>query len=120
VLRVPDSNERFRPHLFDTSSHFGDGPAGLFSQDFDLGRHQVSGAALSALPVIGVVASRPPGLRTRASSRAEIGAAVHLSEAMVKTHVTSILAKLNVRDRVQAVLAAYESGTVRPGIHDQA
>lgn len=52
-------------------------------------------------------------------SNAEIGTAVHLSEATVKTHVTSILAKLNVRDRLQAVIAAYESGTVRPGMRDQ-
>ncbi len=51
-------------------------------------------------------------------SNAEIGTAVHLSEATVKTHVTSILAKLNVRDRLQAVIAAYESGAVRPGMRD--
>lgn len=56
----------------------------------------------------------------RGLSNAEIGSAVHLSEATVKTHVTSILAKLNVRDRLQAVIAAYESGAVRPGMHDQA
>ncbi len=55
----------------------------------------------------------------RGLSNAEIGSAVHLSEATVKTHVTSILAKLNVRDRLQAVIAAYESGAVRPGMHDQ-
>lgn len=52
-------------------------------------------------------------------SNAEIGVAVHLSEATVKTHVTSILTKLNVRDRLQAVIAAYESGAVRPGMRDQ-
>ncbi|MDQ6873743.1 MAG: response regulator transcription factor [Actinomycetota bacterium] len=52
-------------------------------------------------------------------SNAEIGTTVHLSEATVKTHVTSILTKLNVRDRLQAVIAAYESGTVRPGMRDQ-
>ncbi len=48
-------------------------------------------------------------------SNAEIGTVIHLSEATVKTHVTSILTKLQVRDRLQAVIAAYESGTVRPG-----
>lgn len=43
-------------------------------------------------------------------SNAEIGAELHLSEATVKTHVTRILAKLQVRDRVQAVIIAFESG----------
>jgi DNA-binding NarL/FixJ family response regulator len=48
-------------------------------------------------------------------SNVEIGRALFLSEATVKTHVTRVLAKLGVRDRVQAVVAAYESGLVRPG-----
>jgi DNA-binding NarL/FixJ family response regulator len=48
-------------------------------------------------------------------SNAEIGQALYLSEATVKTHVTRILAKLQLRDRVQAVVAAYESGLIRPG-----
>jgi DNA-binding NarL/FixJ family response regulator len=48
-------------------------------------------------------------------SNVEIGRALFLSEATVKTHVTRILAKLQLRDRVQAVVAAYESGLVRPG-----
>lgn len=46
----------------------------------------------------------------RGYSNAEIGVELHLSEATVKTYVTRILAKLQVRDRLQAVIIAFESG----------
>ena len=73
-------------------------------------------------------AARPPGLdqltereldvlklMARGLTNAEIAAELYLSEATIRTHVGRVLAKLDLRDRTQAVVAAYESGLVRPG-----
>jgi DNA-binding NarL/FixJ family response regulator len=93
-------------------------------------------AALSPKVVKTVIEQARSGLRTRTvpgiddltdrersvlehlaagRSNAEIGAQLFLSEATVKTHISHVLAKLGVRDRVQAVIAAFTAGIVQPG-----
>ncbi|MET0729564.1 MAG: LuxR C-terminal-related transcriptional regulator [Solirubrobacterales bacterium] len=54
-------------------------------------------------------------LLTRGQSNAEIAQTLVITDATAKTHVAHVLTKLGLRDRVQAVIYAYESGLIQPG-----
>jgi DNA-binding NarL/FixJ family response regulator len=80
-----------------------------------------AGSAPAAVPGLEQLTPREDEvlrLMARGLSNAEIADRLVLGEGTVKTHVARVLAKLGVRDRVQAVVAAYESGVVRPGRDD--
>jgi DNA-binding NarL/FixJ family response regulator len=55
------------------------------------------------------------GLVGRGLSNGEVASRLHLGEATVKTHLSNVFAKLHLRDRVQAVVLAYEAGLILPG-----
>ncbi len=54
-------------------------------------------------------------LLARGMTNAEVANELYLGEATIKTHVSNVLTKLELRDRAQAVVFAYESGLVQPG-----
>jgi DNA-binding NarL/FixJ family response regulator len=76
------------------------------------------GSAAQAVPGIDALTDREREVLVHMAdglTNAEIAAALYLGEATVKTHVGRVLAKLQARDRIQAVIAAYDAGLVRPG-----
>jgi DNA-binding NarL/FixJ family response regulator len=81
-------------------------------------RYVPAGTARPVVADPGVLSERAREVLTliaRGLSNAEIADRLHLAEGTVKTHVSRLLTKLDLRDRVQAVVYAYESGVVRPG-----
>lgn len=90
----------------------------------DVTRRVISRATTGTVPVIAADAA-VPGLTERETevlrllgrgcSNAEIATQLFVGEATVKTHVSNVLQKLQLRDRVQAVVWAYEHGVVRSG-----
>jgi DNA-binding NarL/FixJ family response regulator len=84
----------------------------LIERFAELGQPAPTPPAVDALTVREAEVLR---LLARGRSNAEIAAELVVSEHTVKTHVAHVLSKLGLRDRIQAVILAYECGLVRPG-----
>jgi len=102
---APSSTKRLLEHLAASLPAPGDGDGGEFAQT----------EASRAIDALTGREREVFELIARGRSNGEICQDLFVSEATVKTHVGRILAKLGVRDRVQAVVLAYEAGVVRPG-----
>lgn len=94
--------------IAEMTSARAEGPSGAATQSSDPGR-------TAKLDLLTDREGEVLGLMGRGFSNGEIAAALFVGEATVKTHVSNLLSKLHLRDRVQAVVFAYEAGLITPG-----
>ncbi|WP_153454785.1 LuxR C-terminal-related transcriptional regulator, partial [Streptomyces smaragdinus] len=109
-------------HLFDAVRVVAAGEALLaptvtrrLIEEFARQRRTIPAPQQQGLPTLTPRETEVLRLVAQGLSNPEIAAGLHVSEETVKTHVSRILNKLGLRDRTQAVVAAYESGVVVPG-----